>query len=295
MEYGKKVKVNGTLLNVYTEGNSESTIVFMSGSGITSPVLEYKPLYRRMSDEYRIAVIEKAGYGFSESMTTERTVENLVAENREALLQAGIKPPYILAPHSYSGFEAIYWANRYPEEVKAVLGIDMGFPNMALAQAKEITEEQKKKMVANQRKLLSIIAKQGIFAKIVKNKTVNVSGLMKGTELTENEKILYKKLFYKNILNKEISEESLLMTENALKTDKTGILKCPACFYISNMKSPVKSLKWQDAGIAYAKLCGGEVHLPHQGHMMYAFIPDEIAGTFKAFLKNSIKTVIQDD
>ncbi len=286
MNYENKVKVNNTFLNVYSEGkNSELTIIFMSGSGVTSPVLEYKPIYHRMSDEYKIAVVEKAGYGFSGSMTTKRTVENLVAESRKALLLAGINPPYVLAPHSYSGFEAIYWANTYPEEVKAILGIDMGFPNMALAQAKEIPETQKEKMVMQQRKILSVVAKRGLLAKLLKNKTINASGLMTGNELTDEEKALYQELFYKNLLNQEISEEALLMTENAIKTDNTGILKCPACFYISNLKSPVKSITWQDAGIAYAKQCGGEVHLSEQGHMMYALIPHEMANTFKAFLK----------
>ena len=42
----------------------------MAGNGVTCPVLEYKPVYRRMSAKYRIAVIEKAGYGFSGSAQT---------------------------------------------------------------------------------------------------------------------------------------------------------------------------------------------------------------------------------
>ena len=114
MNYGKKVKVGETFLNVYTEGESDITVVFMSGGGVTAPVLEYKCLYSRMSHKYRIAIVEKAGYGLSDSAKTERTVENLVEESRKALLLAGIKPPYVLAPHSYSGFEAVWWANNYP-------------------------------------------------------------------------------------------------------------------------------------------------------------------------------------
>lgn len=78
MIYKNMIKVNNTYLNVYSEGKGNLTIVFMAGSGVTAPVLEYKPLYRIMSDSYKIAVVEKAGYGFSGSMTTERTVENLV-------------------------------------------------------------------------------------------------------------------------------------------------------------------------------------------------------------------------
>ena len=98
------VDVNGTKLNVYTEGEGAVTIVFMAGNGVTCPVLEYKPLYRRLSKKYRIAVIEKAGYGFSSGTDEPRTIENLVAADREALRKAGLQPPYVLAPHSYSGF-----------------------------------------------------------------------------------------------------------------------------------------------------------------------------------------------
>ena len=161
----------------------------------------------------------------------------------------------------------------------------MVFPNLALAQAKEIPEDKKVKIVIQQRKVLSIIARQGLISKLFKNQTINISGLMTGNELSTDEKVLYQKLFYKNILNKEVSEESILATANAKKADKSGIIKCPACFYISNMKSPVKAITWQKAGIAYAEKCGGEYHLSKAGHTLYASIPDEIAETFKNFLK----------
>ena len=167
--YGSIARVNDTEINVYTEGNGNTTIIFLAGSGVGCPVLEYKPVYRRMSDRYRIAVIEKAGYGLSGDATTERTVENLVEESRAALRILNIRPPYILAPHSYSGFEAIWWANTYPEEVKAVLGLDMGLPNMMRAQAKEIPEEKKKAMVGKTRVLMHKIAKRGLLAKILRN------------------------------------------------------------------------------------------------------------------------------
>ena len=99
--------------NVYIEGDGNIAIIFMAGSGITSPILEYKALYSRLSDEYKIAVVEKPGYGFSGPMNTKRTVENMVEESRAALVKANVTPPYILAPHSYSGLEAVYWANLY--------------------------------------------------------------------------------------------------------------------------------------------------------------------------------------
>ncbi|WP_019678301.1 alpha/beta hydrolase [Ruminococcus flavefaciens] len=284
MSYENKVSVNGTMLNVYTEGSGSVTVVFLSGGGVTCPALEYKPIYRRMSEKYRIAVIEKAGYGFSDSMKTSRTVENLVAEDREALRQAGIEPPYVLAAHSYSGLETVYWANTYPEEIKAVLSMDMGIPDYAVLQAKEVTDEKRDKLLAKQHRLLKLIAKDGLFAKLIKNKAENVSGLLSGSELTADEKQIYRRMFYKNLANNEYIEESRLMTANASEAVKTGVLKCPCCFYISDMKGMSKTVTWRQAGIDYAEKCGAEVHLSDKGHMMYAFIPDEMSDTFEKFL-----------
>jgi pimeloyl-ACP methyl ester carboxylesterase len=287
MNYENKVQVGETALNVYTEGSGDFTIVFMAGNGVTCPVLEYKPIYRRMSDKYRIAVIEKAGYGFSDSAKTPRTIENLVNEDREALRMAGIEPPYVLAPHSYSGFETVYWANTYLDEVKAVLSMDMGVPQLAVSQAEEIPEKKRLKLLEKQHKLLKRIAKDGLLAKLIRNKTENVSGLMTGSELTDEEKSMYRRLFYQNIANSEYTEESRLMTENARKALETGSLKCPCCCFISDMKTLSRKLSWRQAGLDFAEQCGAEVHLSDKGHMMYAFIPDEMSETFSKFLNHN--------
>ena len=71
------------------------------------------------------------------------------------------------------------------------------------------------KALENQKKLFSVIAKKGLIAKLLKNKTVNTTGMMTGNALTDEEKELYSELFYKNLCNDEYSQESLLMTENS--------------------------------------------------------------------------------
>ena len=285
-KYENKIPVGKGKINIYSEGNGELTIVFLSGSGVTSPVLEYKSLYSKLSDLYRIAVVEKSGYGFSESTGTPRTVKNMVEESRTALLKAGIKPPYVLAPHSYSGFEAIWWANTYTDEVKAVLSIDMGIPSMAIAMDEVITEEKRNQMNESRKKLFTKIAKQGILAQLLTKWTVNTTGLMSSDILSNDEKELYKDLFYKNLLNNEITEENMLMTENAKEADKTGLLKVPAFFYISNMKSPAKSTTWRAESTKYANAIGAEYIHTDAGHMMYEKISDKMSETFKNFLKS---------
>lgn len=285
MNYENRVPAGGCRLNVYSEGSGSSTIVFLAGNGVTSPVLEYKPLYRRLSRIYRIAVIERAGCGFSDPAKTPRTVENIVSENREALCQAGIAPPYILAAHSIAGIEAVWWANTYPEEITAILGVDMGVPGYALEQSEALTERRRLSMAQSQQKLSEAIAKDGFIARVLRNKSENVSGLLSGDELDTEEKRLYRELYYKNIANKEFLEMTKLMPENAQKAVDTGALRCISCLYISDLKMPGMKHTWRQAGIAFAEKFGGEYHLSDKGHMMYAYIPEEMAQTFDTFLR----------
>jgi pimeloyl-ACP methyl ester carboxylesterase len=81
-----------------------------------------------LSDEYRIVVVEKAGYGYSDIYEIERDIDTMLEEVRQGLSLAGEKGPYVLFPHSMSGLEAIYWAQKYPEELMAIIGLDMSVP-----------------------------------------------------------------------------------------------------------------------------------------------------------------------
>lgn len=122
---GQLVEVDGHNMSIYTEGEGEHTIVFMSGWGTSSPILDFKPLYSRLSDEYKIVVIEKFGYGFSDVVEGKRDMDTLLRQDREALEKAGVEAPYVLCPHSMSGYEATLWAQKYPDEVEAIVGLDM--------------------------------------------------------------------------------------------------------------------------------------------------------------------------
>lgn len=128
---GKLVEVNNHNINVYISGNSDShtILVFMSGAGTCSPTLDFKTLYSLFKNNYQIAVVEKAGYGFSEISDIDRDIDTILFETREALNKAGIKDKkYILFPHSMSGIEALYWANKYPDEIKGIVGLDPSVP-----------------------------------------------------------------------------------------------------------------------------------------------------------------------
>ena len=74
---GQLVEVNGHSMHVYIEGDRENAplLVFMSGGGTSSPVYDFKPLYSLLSDDYKVAVVEKIGYGYSELTDVPRDID----------------------------------------------------------------------------------------------------------------------------------------------------------------------------------------------------------------------------
>ena len=63
---GRLVQVDGKKMNVYVTGQGDKTLVFLAGGGTTSPILDFRTLYSRLEQEYRIVVVERLGYGFSD-------------------------------------------------------------------------------------------------------------------------------------------------------------------------------------------------------------------------------------
>lgn len=125
---GMTVMVDKENMNVVVKGNGSKVIVLMTGLGTASPSYDFEPLCDKLSKKYTVAVPEPFGYGFSDQTEKKRSVENIVEEYRTALKKAALKPPYILMPHALSGIYAAYYANKYPEEVSAVVGIDCMLP-----------------------------------------------------------------------------------------------------------------------------------------------------------------------
>ena len=101
----------------------------MSGAGTCSTTLDFKTLNSLYEKDFQIVVIEKAGYGFSDITDIDRKIDTIIYESRESLKQAGIElNNLILFPHSMSALEAIYLANQYPDEIKAIIGLYPAIP-----------------------------------------------------------------------------------------------------------------------------------------------------------------------
>ncbi|MFJ7733167.1 alpha/beta fold hydrolase [Lysinibacillus sp. NPDC097231] len=218
---GKMLEVNGHQIHVYIEGKGEETLVFMSGGGTSSPVLDFKSLYSLLSDKYRIVVVEKAGYGFSDITDSDRDIDTILRETREALLKSGVEGPYILFPHSMSGIEALYWAEVHPDEVKAIVGLDMAVP----------TAYEDYDINMSMIYLSSLAAKIGVTRWIP---GLSESDAMKYGNLTKQEKELSKVIFYRRTVTKNMINEVKQIKANAEKVGAAGIPNVPMLMFSSN-------------------------------------------------------------
>ena len=218
---GQQLEVNGHMINIYSEGTGATTLVFLSGGGTCSPVLDFKSLYSILSEEYRIVVVEKAGYGFSSVADITRDLDSVLSDTRQALELAGIQGPFVLCPHSMSGIESIYWAQSYPEEVSAIIGLDMAVP--------ETYEDFQLNMPMIQ--LGKLAADLGITRFIP---GVSDSDAIKYGTLTEDEKSLYKVIFYRRTATINMINEVKEIKTSAKKVESLGIPSTPVLMFSSN-------------------------------------------------------------
>ena len=219
--FGHIVEVGGHNMSVYIEGKGEKTLVFMSGGGTCSPILDFKSLYSLLTDDYKIAVVEKFGYGFSDVVDKSRDVDSVLEDTRAALTAAGLNGPYVLCPHSMSGLEALYWAHKYPNEVSAIIGLDMAVPQYYDSMDINIPLM----------KLASWAAYMGVIRLIP---GISESDAVKYGTLSDEEKEVYKVVFYSRTATVTMINETKSVKENAEKVNKMGVPQLPILLFISD-------------------------------------------------------------
>lgn len=264
---GKIVEVNSHKMHVYGEGaRTKETCVFLSGGGTIAPVYDFRPLYSRLSPYYRCVVVEKAGYGYSEISAKSRRLDVMLEETRRALILAGEKGPYVLLPHSMSGLEAIYWAQKYPQEIKAIIGLDIAFP-----EAYEKAENAGRGLG-----LLRLAAMFGLHR-------LPLFSLAADDGLTEEEYAQAKLLGKRNFMNRCIAAETDIVYENAALVGKSGLPEVPFLLFCSDGKEVADfwvELQRECAQKLQAKL----IELPC-GHYIHHFKAEEIVSEIRKFLE----------
>ncbi len=272
---GQLVNVDGNNMSIYTEGTGDKTIVFMAGAGTPLPILDFKSLYSLLKDEYRIVVVEKFGYGFSDDSDRSREIDTLLEDTRQALAKAGIQEPYILCPHSMSGLEALYWAQKYPYEVSAIIGLDMAVP--------EYYAKMNISTVSFKLKLNKVLGEIGI-VRLLSNQHINT--LYAGSTLNEEDKKVIKALYSQRCVSKALINEGEKCSDNAKTVSMTGIPDVPMLLFISNgAGTGFDKEEWRSMAIDYiSQTDNGQYIQLDCSHYVHNYAYEKIADKIRIFL-----------
>lgn len=113
---------NGRRLSGLLSGEGQVTVVLEAGLGGT--IEDWARVQPEVAKFARVFSYDRAGLGQSEKAPTPRTCEDFTADLRGLLQAAGLKPPYILVAHSWSGLNARWHASRYPQEIAGMILVD---------------------------------------------------------------------------------------------------------------------------------------------------------------------------
>lgn len=281
---GTLVDFNNKKINVYNEGSGNDTYVFMAGSGIAAPIYEMKGLYSKFSEENKIAVIERAGYGYSDVFNDKRDIDTILKQTRDSLIQSGNKPPYILVPHSYSGLEAIYWAQKYPNEVKGIIALDIGLPQQYVTHKLTLFQSLTVRGI-------NILTKIG-FHRLMPSNTYNPE-VIKQNFLTNKEKEEFKAISYKQFFNNDMKKELLKAYENGKISIKLPIPKETPILFIDAIAKENKDSKYtkqknKDYEEFAKQLLTSDVKIIEGKHSIHLYAPEEIYNLTMDFINKKV-------
>jgi len=265
---GELVNVDGHNIHIYRTGNKRNPkIVLMSGSGTVAPVYDFKILYKKLSKNFRVIVMEKFGYGYSDIFDSPADIDTIVSTQRKALEAIGENGPYILLPHSMSGIEALRWAQMYPADVMAIIGNDMCTPLTYSAWTDGKFEKKRRLMkFATKYKLQRLLCP------------------LSNRCLTKSEIKQHKLLRKRNAFNICYINESKELLSNVSIVEKVGYTKCPVLLFASNGKQTKGH--WSDAQKEFAAIQNAKLIRYDCGHYIHHFKSNEMCEEIVRFMNS---------
>lgn len=270
---GQMVSVNGHDMSVFVKGNGPQTLVFLSGAGTASPILDFKDLYDGLSKQYKIVVVERAGYGYSEDTSKSRDVSEVLSETRQALAKAHVSGPYIILSHSMASLETLLWQEKYPSEIQAVIGLDWALPE-SYSQLRMHSQILRMARLGSQLGLLRYIPSR----LYVPNEN-----------LSSSDRRLYQRIAYRQILSQAMLNESLSVKGNAKKVDAKINSQIPTLLLVSNGEGTSFSKEeWRHYATRFAKDQKNiELTFYDAPHYLYHYQTKEVVAKIEDFIKGT--------
>lgn len=264
---GELVTINNHKIHIYRQGNiNHPKLVFMAGSATVAPVYDFKVLYEKLVHNFRIIVVEKFGYGYSDIFDADSDIDALVSLQKEALDIIGETGPYILVPHSMSGLEAIRWRQKYPDDIKAIIGLDMSTPLTYQAWTAE--------KVAKRIRLMKMATKFNL---------QKILCPLSNRCLTKDEVKQQRLLRKRNAFNICYINEANKVLENVEVVERAGNIECSALLFSSNGKA--MAAHWIKCQKEFASILNAKLVCFDCGHYIHYYKSNDISKEIVEFAK----------
>ena len=270
---GQMVSVNGHDMSIFVKGEGAQILVFLSGAGTASPILDFKDLYDGLSKQYKIVVVERAGYGYSEDTSKSRDVSEVLSETRQALAKAHVSGPYIILSHSMASLETLLWQEKYPSEIQAIIGLDWALPE-SYSQLRMHSQILRMARLGSQLGLLRYIPSR----LYVPNEN-----------LSSSDRRLYQRIAYRQILSQAMLNESLSVKGNAKKVDAKINSQISTLLLVSNGEGTSFSKEeWRNYATRFAKDQENiELTFYDAPHYLYHYHTKEVVAKIEDFIKGT--------
>ena len=126
---GLLVHVDGRQIHLQVLGAESDgpTVVLEAGMGSFSP--NWYWVQHELAPTVRSVAYDRPGLGWSRRSRRPRDAQTIAGELRDALREAGIGPPYVLAGHSFGGLPVRAFADLYPELTAGLILVDASHPD----------------------------------------------------------------------------------------------------------------------------------------------------------------------
>jgi pimeloyl-ACP methyl ester carboxylesterase len=126
---GLLINVDGHPMHLQVRGPDTDgpTVVLEAGMGSFSP--NWYWVQQELASTIRTVAYDRAGLGWSRRSRRPRDAQTIAVELRDALREAGIEPPYVLAGHSFGGLPVRAFADLYPELTAGLILVDASHPD----------------------------------------------------------------------------------------------------------------------------------------------------------------------
>lgn len=155
---GTLVDVDGFALHLHCIGEGSPTVVLDTGLGVVSR--SWAAVQDAVAPATRVCSYDRAGYAWSDPGPAPRSSASIARELFALLRNAGEQPPFVLAGHSFGGYNIRVFAHEHPDAVAGLIFVDSSHEDQVAHMPAEMRGAQEDLRVLFQ--LLRIASKLGV-------------------------------------------------------------------------------------------------------------------------------------